>query len=88
MRDGSLIETFINQDGNETTHITPHNNEQFNHNFELYQVGTQTGSSHGKRTIYYYSGSTSIPVFDNDDAINAYITNGDTSGAITIEAIG
>lgn len=82
MRDGSLIETYIYQDGHETTHITPHNNERFDYNFELYEVGTQTATSHGKRVIYNYSGSTSVPVFDNDDAINAYIANGDTSGAI------
>ena len=77
-RDGSLIETYTD----ESTHTTPHDNEQFDYSFLLYEVGTQTGTSHGKRTIYNYSGSTSIPVFDNDDAINAYITNGDTSGAI------
>ena len=82
VRDGSLIQTYIYKDGHEKTNITPHNNEQFNHNFELYEVGTQTATVHGKRIIYNYSGSTSVPVFDNDDAINAYITNGDTSGAI------
>ena len=79
---GSLIDTFIDKSGNEKTHITPYNNAPFDSGFELYRVGTQTGTSHGKRTIVNYSGSTSIPVFDNNDAITAYITNGDTSGAI------
>ena len=77
VRNGSLAETTISNTGNESTTITPFDNQPFS-DFELYQVGTQTG----KRTIYNYSGSTSVPVFDNDDAINAYITNGDTSGAI------
>lgn len=79
---GSLTETTIYKDGHESTHITPYNNTPFNTTLTLYEVGTQTGISHNKRTIVMYSGSTSIPVFDNDDAINAYITNGDTSGAI------
>ena len=79
---GSLTETYINKSGNEKTHITPYNNAPFDSGFILYEVGTQTGTSHGKRIIYNYSGSTSIPVFDDNDAINAYITNGDTSGAI------
>ena len=79
---GSRTDTYIHKSGNETTHITPYNNAPFNSEFELYSVGTQTGTSQGKRTIINYSGSTSIPVFDNNDAINAYITNGDTSGAI------
>ena len=79
---GSLTKTYIYKSGDEKTHITPYSNAPFSSNFVLYQVGTRTGTSHGKRTIYTYSGSTSIPVFDDDNAINAYITNGDTSGAI------
>ena len=39
VRNGSLTETTIDKSGNETTHITPFNNEQFS-DFELYQVGT------------------------------------------------
>ena len=77
VRNGSLTETIIYKSGNETTHITPFNNETFS-DFELYQVGTQTG----KHSIVNYSGSTSIPVFDDDNEITKYITNGDTSGAI------
>ena len=79
---GSRTDTYIHKSGNETTHITPYNNAPFDSNFELYSVGTTTGTSQGKRIIVNYSGSTSIPVFDDNDAINAYITNGDTSGAI------
>ena len=81
-RDGYLSETYIYKSGKEDTVITPHNNEQFDYRFKLYETGTQTGTSEGKRTIYNYSGSTSIPVFDDDNEITKYITNGDTSGAI------
>lgn len=79
---GSLTETTIDKSGNEKTHITPYNNTPFDSGFILYSVGTETGTTHGKRVIVNYSGSTSIPVFDDNDAINAYIKNGDTSGAI------
>ena len=82
VRDGYLSETYIYKNDSTDTVITPHNNEQFDYRFKLYEVGTQTGSSEGKRTIYTYSGSTSIPVFDDDNEITKYITNGDTSGAI------
>ena len=82
VRDGYLSETYIYKTGDEDTVITPHNNERFDYNFELYKVGIGTSTSEGKREMYIFSGSTSIPIFDNDDAINAYITNGDTSGAI------
>ena len=79
---GSRTDTYIHKSGNETTHITPYNNAPFDSGFELFTVGSQTGTSHGKRTITNYSGSTSIPVFDDDKEITKYITNGDTSGAI------
>ena len=82
VRDGYLSETYIYKNESTDTVITPHNNEQFDYRFKLYEVGTQTGTSEGKRTIYTYSGSTSIPVFDDDNEITKYITNGDTSGAI------
>ena len=82
VRDGYLSETYIYKNESTDTVITPHNNEQFDYRFKLYDVGTQTGTSDGKRTIYTYSGSTSIPVFDDDNEITKYITNGDTSGAI------
>lgn len=82
VRDGYLSETYIDKSGNENTVITPHNNERVDYRVELYTTGTETDTAEGKRRIYNYSGSTSIPIFDNDDAINAYITNGDTSGAI------
>ena len=77
VRNGSLTETSIDKSGNETTHITQFNNETFS-DFELYSVGTQKG----KHSTVNYSGSTSIPVFDDDNEITKYITNGDTSGAI------
>ena len=79
---GSLTETYIDKSGNEKTHIKPYNNTPFDSGFELFTVGTETGTSHGKRIIVNYSGSTSIPVFDDDNEITKYITNGDTSGAI------
>ena len=75
---GSLTETIIDESGNNKTIITPYNNVPFDSGFELYSVGTQTG----KHSIVNYSGSTSIPVFDDDNEITKYITNGDTSGAI------
>ena len=65
---GSLTETIIYKSGNEKTIITPYNNTPFDSGFELYSVGTQTG----KHSKVNYSGSTSIPVFDNDDAINSH----------------
>ena len=77
VRNGSLTETSIDKSGNETTNITSFDNESFS-DFELYRVGTQ----HGKHSTVNYSGSTSIPVFDDDNEITKYITNGDTSGAI------
>ena len=79
---GSLTEIYIDKNNNVSTHITPYTNNPFNTNFILYNEGIIESTSQGKRVIIVQSGSTSVPVFDNDDAIKAYITNGDTSGAI------
>ena len=79
---GSLTKTYIDKNNNVSTHITPYTNEPFNTNFILYNEGMSESTSQGKLVRLVQTGSTSIPVFDNDDAINAYITNGDTSGSI------
>ena len=66
--------------GNEPI-ITNFGDSPFN-SYRLFQTGTETTKGGDKRIIEIYSGSTSIPVFDDADAIDAYIKNGDTSGAI------
>ena len=61
--------------------ITTYDNQPFN-NFTLYSTGSRTTTVDNKQVINTYSGSTSIPVFEDDSAIDAYIKKGDTSGAI------
>ena len=78
VRNGTLSEKYS---GNNEPYITNFDNEPFN-SFELFSTGTETVTADNKRLIHTYSGSTSIPVFDDADAIDAYIKNGDTSGAI------
>lgn len=77
VRNGVLSAKYY---GQEPT-ITTYNNQPFN-NFTVFQTGTSSTTVQNKRVIITYSGSTSIPVFDDTNAINAYIKNGDTSGAI------
>lgn len=76
-RNGTLTEEYYEHD----TNITTFNNQPF-HNFELYSVGSYTTEQSGKRVISNYSGGTTIPTFDDNKAIQAYIKNGDTSGAL------
>ena len=76
-RNGTLTEEYYEHDNN----ITTYNNQPF-HNFILYKVGSYTDTLGGKRVISNYSGGTTIPTFDDNNAINAYIKNGDTSGAL------
>ena len=76
-RNGTLTEEYYEHD----TNITTYNNQPF-HNFMLYKVGSYTDTLGGKRVISNYSGGSTIPTFDDNNAINAYIKNGDTSGAL------
>ena len=76
-RNGTLTEEYYEHD----TNITTFNNQPFN-NFTLYRVGSYTVDKGGKREVSNYSGGTTIPTFDDDKALQAYIKNGDTSGAI------
>lgn len=78
VRDGTLTERFY---GDIDTNVTNFTNQPFN-NFNVYSSGSSTTTVDNKRVIILYTGTTSLPVFDNADAITAYITNGDTSGAI------
>ena len=77
VRNGVLSEKYYGQEPN----ITTYNNQPFN-NFAVFQTGTSITTIQNKRVIITYSGSTSIPVFDDNNAIQAYVKNGDTSGAI------
>ena len=76
-RNGTLTEEYYEHD----TNITTYNNQPFN-NFTLYRVGSYTDTLGGKRVVANYSGGSTIPTFDDNNAINAYIKNGDTSGAL------
>ena len=76
-RNGTLIQKYNDSE----PVITTFDNQPFN-NFTVFQTGTETSTVGNKRVVINYSGSTSMPVFDNEDSINAYIKNGDTSGAI------
>ena len=77
VRNGTLTEKIYDHEPT----ITTYKNQPFN-NFTVYQTGKNVTTVDNKRVIITYSGSTSIPVFDDTKAINAYIKNGDTSGAI------
>ena len=79
---GALTETYIDKPDNESTHITPYHNKPFNTDFVLYTVGIIPTTSQDKRVIITYSGSTSIPVFDNEEYISKYIKTGDDSGKL------
>ena len=61
--------------------ITTYDNQPFS-DFTLFETGSRTTKVDNKLVINTYSGSTSIPVFADTDSIDAYIKNGDTSGAI------
>ena len=76
-RNGTLTEEYYEHE----TNITTYNNQSF-YNFTLYRVGSYTTDKGGKREISNYSGGTTIPTFDDNTAIQAYIKNGDTSGAL------
>lgn len=81
IRNGTLTETYIDKPDKITTYTTSFDNQEFN-DFEAYRVGIQSTIVNNKRMITDYSGSTTIPVFDDDNEISKYITNGDTSGAV------
>ena len=76
-RNGTLTEEYYEHD----TNISTFNNQPF-YDFTLYKVGSYTDTLGGKRVISNYSGGTTIPTFEDNNAIQAYIKNGDTSGAL------
>lgn len=51
-------------------------------NFTLFETGQKTDDYNGYPIINRFSGTSSIPTFDNDEEISKYIKTGDDSGKI------
>ena len=60
-------------------------NENFTQDFTtftLFEIGQTSDDYNGYPIIHRYSGTSSIPTFDNDEDISKYIKTGDDSGKI------
>lgn len=74
----SKIETYVDK-----TENVEHQTDQDFETFQLYSQGMfEQTLQHLGRVITFFSGGSSIPIFDNSESLDKYIKNGDTSGAI------